>query len=143
MKYLGIDYGEKNVGIAISDDGGNLAFAKTVLDNDKKLLENILKILEEDRVEVIVIGESINLNGEENSIQKKILEFKKILAKALSSARSNTSDKKCFREENVKIPIHLEPEFLTSMEARRLQEDVKKIDASAAALILKSYIDKT
>lgn len=124
MKYLGIDYGEKNVGIAISDDGGNLAFAKIVLDNNNQLLDNILKIIEEDRVEAIVIGESINLNGEENLIQKKILEFKKIL------------------EENVKIPIHFEPEFLTSMEARRLQEGVKKIDASAAALILKSFLNK-
>ena len=123
MKYLGIDYGEKNVGIAVSDDGGNLAFAKIVLDNDGKLLENILRIIEEDKVEVIVMGKSINLNGEENLIQKKILEFKKIL------------------EENVKIPIHFEPEFLTSMEARRLQEGIKKIDASAAALILKSYIE--
>ena len=125
MKYLGIDYGEKNIGIAVSDDGGNLAFAKVVLDNDRKLLENILKIIKEDRVEAIVIGESKNLNGEENLIQKKILEFKELL------------------EENVKIPIHFEPEFLTSMEARRLQEDGKKIDASAAALILKSFIDKS
>ena len=116
--------GKKNVGIAISDDGGNLAFAKIVLDNNNQLLDNILKIIEEDRVEAIVIGESINLNGEENLIQKKILEFKKIL------------------EENVKIPIHFEPEFLTSMEARRLQEGVKKIDASAAALILKSFLNK-
>ncbi|MBU1046679.1 Holliday junction resolvase RuvX [Patescibacteria group bacterium] len=125
MKYLGIDYGEKNVGIAISDDGGNLAFAKTVLDNDKNLLKNILKIIEDDRIEVIVVGESINLNGEENPIQKKILGFKKNL------------------KENVKIPIHFQPEFLTSMEARRLQEGVKKIDASAAALILKSFLDKS
>lgn len=124
MKYLGIDYGEKNVGIAVSDDGGNLAFAKVVLKNDKQLLENILKIVSEDKIEVIIIGESKNLNGEDNPIQKKILEFKKIL------------------EENVKIPIYLEPEFLTSMEARRLQEDIKKVDASAAALILKSYLAK-
>ena len=121
MKYLGIDYGEKNVGIAISDDGGNLAFAKTVLDNDNQFLENILEIIKEDKIEAIVIGESKNLNGEENPIQQKILKFKQDL------------------ENNVKISIHFEPEFLTSMEARRLQEDVKKIDASAAALILKSY----
>ncbi len=124
MKYLGIDYGEKNVGVAVSDDGGNLAFAKVVLKNDKNLLENILKIISEDKTEVIIIGESKNLNGGDNPIQKKILEFKKIL------------------EENVKIPIYLEPEFLTSMEARRLQEDIKKVDASAAALILKSYLAK-
>jgi len=123
MKYLGIDYGKKNVGVAVSDDGGNLAFAKTVLDNNEALLKNVLKICEEDKIEAIVMGESKNLNGEENLIQKDILRFKKLL------------------EENSDIPVHLEPEFLTSMEARRLQEDVKKIDASAAALILKSYLE--
>ncbi|MCK4918596.1 MAG: pre-16S rRNA-processing nuclease YqgF [Candidatus Pacebacteria bacterium] len=162
MKYLGIDYGKKNVGIAVSDDGGNLAFAKVVLDNDKKLLENIIKIIKEDNIEVIIIGESKNLKGEDNPIQKKILEFKNNLAKALSqgeSARSNTSNKKCFREEDIKIPIYLEPEFLTSAEAERVQGEnlrnirkqdrgvskikLQKNDASAAALILKSYLSKT
>ena len=123
MKYLGIDYGKKNVGVAVSDDGGNLAFAKTVLDNNEALLKNVLKICEEDKIEAIVMGESKNLNGEENLIQKDILRFKKLL------------------EENSDIPVHLDPAFLTSMEARRLQEDVKKIDASAAALILKSYLE--
>jgi len=76
MKYLGIDYGKKNVGVAVSDDGGNLAFAKTVLDNNEALLKNVLKICEEDKIEAIVMGESKNLNGEENLIQKDILRFK-------------------------------------------------------------------
>ncbi|MCK5285637.1 MAG: Holliday junction resolvase RuvX [Candidatus Pacebacteria bacterium] len=140
MKYLGIDYGGKNIGIAVSDDEGNLAFAKIVLDNDKKLLENILKICEEDRIEMIVIGESKNLNGEDNLIQKKILEFKRAL------------------EKSVKIPIHLEPEFLTSAEADRIQGEnlrnirkkdrihakvkLQKNDASAAALILNRFLEK-
>lgn len=52
MKYLGIDYGEKNVGIAVSDDGGNLAFAKTVLHNGKQLLESILKICLEEKLKL-------------------------------------------------------------------------------------------
>ncbi len=123
MKYLGIDYGEKNVGIAVSDDDGNLAFAKTVLKNDKKLLENIVKIYKEENIEVVVLGESKNLDGEDNPIQKKILKFQKDL-------------------KNIKIPVILEPEFLTSAEAERIQGKNDKIDASAAALILKSYLDK-
>ncbi|MFH0846287.1 MAG: Holliday junction resolvase RuvX [Patescibacteria group bacterium] len=124
MKYLGIDYGEKRVGIATSDDGGNLAFAKTILLNDKFLIENILKICEEEKIEAIVIGESKNLMGEDNPIQKKILIFRDELAKRIN----------CL--------IYLEPEFMTSMEARHLQEGVKRIDASAAALILKSYLER-
>ena len=49
MKILGIDYGTKRVGIALSDEGGNLAFPRIVLTNDTHLLK-ILRILREMRV---------------------------------------------------------------------------------------------
>ena len=123
MKYLGIDYGEKNVGIATSDDGGELAFAKTILNNDKQLLENVLKICGEEKVEVIIMGDSFDFSGQPNDIMKGVLNFKKDL------------------EKNDLI-VYLEPEFLTSAEAERIQGKNDKIDASAAALILKSYLDK-
>ena len=123
MKYLGIDYGEKNVGIAVSDDSGSLAFAKTIFNNDKQLLENILKICDEEKVEVIVMGDSFDFSGQPNNIMKGVLKFKKDL------------------EKNDLI-VYLEPEFLTSAEAERIQGKNDKIDASAAALILKSYLDK-
>ena len=139
MKYLGIDYGAKNVGIAVSDDGGNLAFAKTVLKNDKNLLENVLKICEEEKIEAIVMGESLDFNGKPNPIMKDILSFRKKLA------------------DVSELKIHLEPEFLTSAEAEQIQGKhlrhirkkdrqgaqikLRKNDASAAALILKSYLD--
>ena len=131
MKYLGIDYGEKNVGIAVSDDGGNLAFAKTVLRNDKNLPENVLRICEEEKIEAIVLGESLDFAGKPNPIMKDILNFKGKLVGAFSHS-----------ENAPKIPIYLEPEFLTSAEAERLQGKTNKLDASAAALILKSYLDK-
>jgi len=124
MKYLGIDYGEKNVGIAVSDDEGLLAFAKTILKNDKQLLRNVARICEDEKIGTIVLGESKNLNGQDNLIQKKILLFKQQL------------EKKCG------FLVYLEPEFMTSREAERLQEGISKIDASAAALILKNYLDK-
>ena len=41
MKLLGIDYGEKRVGIALSDEGGTIAFPKNILDNDNELLKKI------------------------------------------------------------------------------------------------------
>jgi len=123
MKYLGIDYGEKNVGIAVSDDSGSLSFAKTIFNNDKQLLENILKICDEEKVEVIVMGDSFDFSGQPNNIMKGVLKFKKDL------------------EKNDLI-VYLEPEFLTSAEAERIQGKNDKIDASAAALILKSYLDK-
>jgi len=123
MKYLGIDYGEKNVGIAVSDDSGSLAFAKTILNNNKQLLESVLKICDEEKVDVIVMGDSFDFSGQPNNIMKGVLKFKKDL------------------EKNDLI-VYLEPEFLTSAEAERIQGKNDKIDASAAALILKSYLDK-
>lgn len=124
MKYLGIDYGEKNVGIAVSDDGGKLAFAKTVLKNDKNLIENIAQICRDEKIETIVLGESLDFKGQPNLIMKGILIFKEKLVKGTG------------------LKIYLEPEFLTSAEAERLQGKTNKLDASAAALILKSYLDK-
>ncbi len=123
MKYLGIDYGVKRVGIAVSDDSGGLAFAKTVLENDKQLLKNVLKICREEKIEKVILGESLDFSGQPNVIMKGILEFKKKLI-----------------ENNLKV--YLEPEFLTSAEAERIQGKNDKLDASAAALILKSYLGK-
>lgn len=141
MKYIGIDYGEKNVGIAVSDDEGKLAFAKTVLKNDKNLLENVAKICRDEKIFAIVLGESLDFDGKPNPIMKDILIFKKKLVKTFlqsKNAHPNISrEEKCFRGK-----IYLEPEFLTSAEAEHLQDKTNKLDASAAALILKSYLDK-
>ena len=140
MKYLGIDYGLKNVGIAVSDEDGLLAFPKIVLDNDKKLFESIIKIIEEDGVEAVVVGESLNFAGEPNPIMKKIVLFKEKL------------------EKEIDLPVHWQKELFTSAEAEQIQGrplrnirkgdrkeksvSLEKNDASAAALILRSYLDK-
>jgi methionine--tRNA ligase beta chain len=124
MKFLGIDYGTKRVGIAISDDKGKMAFPDLVLENNKELLSDILKICEEKGVGEVVVGESKNLNGEPNVLMEDIKKFVDELKK--TSKRS----------------VHLEPEFMTSIQASRIQGENKMLDASAAAIILQSYLDK-
>ena len=125
MKYLGIDYGSKRVGIALSDDTGTLAFAKAVFENNSELVSRIESICKNEKVESIILGESKDFSGKENSIMSAVHALKKTL------------------EEKLKLPIHLEPEFLTSAEAERLQGKNEMLDASAAAIILKSYLEKT
>lgn len=124
MKYLGIDFGGKRVGIAVSDDTGNMAFPHSVMFNDKNLLDNVEKIVKEENIGSIVIGESKDFKGEPNKIMAEIEGFKKILA------------------ENLKLPVHLEPEFLTSAQAERIQGKTDLHDAAAAAIILQSFLDK-
>ncbi len=123
MRYLGIDYGAKRVGVAVSDERGDFAYPFAVVENFDGLLDEIAAICKENNIGEIVVGESKNYAQEENEIMKEILPFVGDLRKALG------------------LPVHLHPEFLTSREAEQLQGHNDMHDASAAALILKSYLE--
>ncbi len=124
MKYLGVDYGEKRVGIALSDDLGKLAFPHSVLLNDKDLLKSLKDICNQEGVNALVIGESKDFHGKANPIMEKAQEFANLL------------------HAEIGLPIFWEPEFMTSLEAERIQGKNEMHDASAAALILGSYLQK-
>jgi putative holliday junction resolvase len=123
MRHLGIDYGSKRVGIALSDEKGEFAIPFIVLKNSKTLVDEILDIAEENRVEKIILGESKNYKGEPNSIHEKSLELKKTL-------------------EGEGWIVEFEPEFMTSAHVEKLQGKTDTLDSSAAALILQSYLDR-
>lgn len=122
MRLMAIDYGAKRVGIASTDETGGFALPRAVWPNDRTLLDKILKLKEEEEIEKIIIGESRNLDGSANPIQKTIERFKVKLEKL-----------------GVEVVFH--PEVFTTLEARRLQGQTEMTDASAAALILKSFLD--
>lgn len=129
MRYLGIDYGNRKVGLAISDEAGSFAFPYQVIKNEggEKLVGQIEKICDNEGVGVIVLGESVNLSGQANPIQKDILILKEKL------------------ERETGRPVILEKELFTTQEARRTIDESgidPTTDARAAALILKSYFDK-
>ena len=67
MRYMGIDYGDARVGIALSDPLGMLAQRYTTLKNtgNRKLVEQIAQLVEEKQVEQIVIGLPKNMDGSE------------------------------------------------------------------------------
>ncbi len=123
MKFLGIDYGSKNVGVAISDEEGIMAFPKDTLINTNYLVEDILRIIHNERIGSVVLGESKDFYGADNPIMKRIATFKEKL-------------------EEHGIPVHYESELYTSQAAMRGQEELPKSDASAATIILQSYLDK-
>lgn len=125
MKLLGVDYGEKRIGIAISDESGAIAFPKAVLPGDRNLLPSLTRIVSEEHISAIVFGESHNYNGTEN----RIMAAASACARALAAATG--------------IPVYFEPEFLTSRQAEHIQGKTAATDASAAAIILQSYIDRT
>jgi putative Holliday junction resolvase len=129
MKYLGIDYGEKRVGIAISDKEGMMAFPKATLPNDRALMMTVKDFIKNEEAEAVVIGESKANSGEDNPIMNKVRQFVGDL------------------ERETGLPVHFEPEFYSSSEARMLKDQTgmptQIIDAEAAAVILNSFLART
>lgn len=127
MKHLGIDYGTKRVGIALSDEAGVMGFPHAILPNDPLLLSEVKALIEKEGVGAVVMGESLNFQGEENPVAKEAREFARTL------------------EEETGLTVFYEPEMLTTQEARRDFEGARTrgaVDSSAAALILTSFLDK-
>lgn len=124
MRYMGIDYGRKRIGVAISDEVGNFAFPHSVLTANGELISKIKSLCQEQKVGAIVMGESKDFHQKDNPIMKAVLAFKLEI------------------EKETALPVYLEPEFMTSAEAEHLQGKNDKLDASAAAIILKSFLEK-
>ncbi len=124
MRILGIDYGSKRVGLALSNPEQTFAQPYTVIANRGDLVTNVRKIITKEGIVGIVIGESKNFKGEDNVIMKDIKIFIESLKK------------------EVALPIFLEPEFLSSHQAQHFQGKHDLLDASAAAIILQSYLDR-
>lgn len=136
MKYLGIDYGSKRVGLSLSDENGMMAFPYKIIKNDLELIDTVHNICGQEEISAIVLGESTDLSGKPNKIMGSIEEFKRNL------------------EAELDLPIYFEKEFMTSIFARgnegkkvddaRKDKKIenKKIDDSAAALILQRYLDR-
>lgn len=122
MKYLGVDYGTKKVGLALSDEGGSVAFPHSVIPNTSALHDNINDILEREHITAVIVGHSVGHDGTENPVMKDIHAFKEALA-----TRG--------------VDVRFEPEFFTTAQAKRHTSDTLA-DASAAALILQSFLDR-
>jgi putative Holliday junction resolvase len=133
MKYLGIDYGTKKIGIAVSDDTGSVAFPLTTIKSDANAVSEVAALAKGREAGTIVIGESRDFKGEVNPVMEDIAQFKSDLAQ-LSG-----------------LPVEYEPELFTSAQAarqfapdgsRKENPSQEKLDAAAAALILQGYLDR-
>lgn len=133
MKILGIDYGEKRIGLAMSDASNMVASSLKVLNRDttRNWLGEIKTIIDENKIEKIVIGLPRNMNGSIGEKAKEALAFMKVLGKV------------------VKVPIVTWDERLTTVSAEKvlLQADLSRkkrkdiLDKLSACIILQNYLD--
>ena len=129
MKYLGIDYGEKRIGIAVSDEGAKFAFPKYVdvsvgLERWKIVARNLKKIIDEENIGGVVVGLPLGFSMQETESTKKARSFGEFLQKELN------------------IEVIFQNEVLSTMEVEKsgaVREGM--VDASSAALILQSFLD--
>ena len=133
MKYIGIDYGTKRIGLARSDESGTVAFPLVTIAAGPHAVGEIDAIAKKEGAQKIILGESHNFKGEANKVMEDIEQFKKDL------------------EEVAGVLVVYEAEFLSSAAAARQFEgefgrggkpSQSKLDASAAAVILQSYLDR-
>ena len=134
MRILGIDYGDRRVGIAVSDEGALIASGLPTFQrkgNDRGLIEHVRRLCEEYGVERIVVGLPINMDGSIGPRARLTAEFANRLRNALG------------------LEVETWDERLTSEQADRLMlaadlsraRRKKQRDRVAAHLILQSYLD--
>ena len=139
MRALGIDYGERRIGLALSDATGLLASPWKTIANDANVsaaaqrlaIEVHALVAEEDGLAVVVIGLPRRLSGEANDQTARVQKFAQLLGGAVS------------------VPIELQDERLTTVSAEAMLRDRGKkgasrravVDQAAAVLILQHALD--
>lgn len=134
MRALGIDFGERRIGLAISDPEGRLAVPFLTLErrDDRGAAREIARIARQEGVELLVLGEPRGLDGARGPAAERAERFGRRLA------------------GEAELPVELVEEALTSVEAReRLREagvdprkDPGRVDAVAAQILLQQALDR-
>lgn len=134
-RIIGIDYGRKRVGVAVSDPLGIFASALETVQS-AKIIEYLKKYAENENVVRFVVGCPVNMDGAPSEAAKDVEVFLKQLAKAFPD-----------------VPVSLEDERFTSVLAHRAmidggmkakdRRDKESVDKISAAIILQSYMDRT
>jgi putative Holliday junction resolvase len=134
VRVLGIDFGEKRIGLAISDPEGRMALALTTLvrRDDRSAISAIAEIARREGIERLVLGEPVSLDGTRGPAAARVRRFGARLA-----ARTA-------------LPLTFVDESLTSVEAAaRLRaagidprREPERIDAAAAQILLQEDLDR-
>jgi putative Holliday junction resolvase len=123
MRILGIDYGTKRIGLALSDETKNFSREFDIL-APKIFWQSIADIIAENEVSEIVLGLPLNMTGGDTPITLEAREFKEKLA------------------ATVNLPIHFMDERLSSSMARGISASNQAIDSLAAQIILQNFLDR-
>ena len=118
-KLIGLDWGEKRIGVAISDPQRKFAFARPHAKN----ISEVAAIISDERPAGVILGLPLRTNGEESETTKRVRLFALKLA------------------DEIDVPIMLFDESLTSFEAaERILDAGKDLDSESARVLLENAI---
>ena len=131
MRMIGIDFGEKRIGVAAGDDRTRIAVPVTTVESQGDPVTEIAEIATEQGAEALVIGLPLSLSGAEGPQAVRVRE----VVDALS--------------ERLTIPVHTHDERLTTTQAahlpggrtRKSKSGATSRDAVAASIMLQAYMD--
>ncbi len=132
MRYLAIDHGEKRTGLAVCDALETLASPLVVIADKAQFIDRIVKTVEDEKIDAIVIGLPLNMDDSEGGRAKQVRQFAHELA------------------SRIDIDITFFDERLSSFDAEKKlaglnltrKKKKKHLDAVAAASILQSFLDQ-
>jgi len=127
MKYLGIDYGAKKIGLAIGDMETKIASPFRILVNNKELMDKLKEICQKEEIDKIVIGLPVGLKGTNTEQTKLVLNFIEKVKKFIGLK---------VIEQDEKYSSMYAQKLLRETKAKHLDDDV------AAMIILQSYLDE-
>lgn len=142
MKYIGIDFGKKRIGLAVSNEEGTLAFPLRTLENNSDVISELVSLVSKESITSIVMGKSLNAQGTENLIQRDI----RILC---SKIKDQLPDLAIFHQDergsSIAAAAHLYGKDNIANKKWTAKANAKKRehnDAHAATIILQRFLDK-
>lgn len=131
MRMIGLDWGEKRIGVSVSDPLGITAQSLPYINNDSRFIEKLSEVIKEYNADLIVLGHPVMLSGKHGVSSEKVMLFNKML------------------NERLPIKISLWDERLTSKTAEKMligagvsrKKRKKIVDSSSASFMLQNYMD--
>jgi len=132
QRIMAVDYGEKRIGIALTDPMLTFAYPFITLLNDEKFWDNFIPIVKEKNVSKIILGLPLKESGEEYELTKSVLEFR-------VKIESKLKIEVLLRDERYTSSI-AQDIIIKSVNKKSKRKDKSLIDRGAAAIILEDYL---
>ena len=121
MNIIGIDFGTKNIGLAWVDTGIGAVLPYGKIANNE--INKLVAMIKEDKIDKVVVGLPMSLNGKENKNTDRIKQFADQL------------------KAQINVPIEFMNEIFSSQQADRMGDGVSR-DEKSAMIILEDYLNK-